>query len=149
MVHGASLAAVAVVLYALRFGSVWFVTDTASREFDPHAFGLLGDWFLWLALALPLLALLGWALWRRRPWRGLFVPASAPSWTALSLLVLLLLGAPTPGQYWALALLPAAESWPVLAAALAWFGLVAVLRARAVAAPGATGSPARSPSAAA
>lgn len=130
------LAPLAVATYLLRFGSSWLLLErVGAQRFDPHAFGLLGDAVLLLALALPLLVLLGWILRRRRPWRGLLAAASAPGWTALSVLLLLLIGAPTPGQVWTFLLLPVQDHWPVLLSALLWFATCAVLRALAVARP--------------
>ncbi|MFT8243552.1 hypothetical protein [Roseomonas sp. BN140053] len=131
------LALLAVLFYGLRFAASWLVLARVGADrFDPHGFGLLGDALLLAVLALPLLVLLRWILRRRRPWRGLLAPASAPGWTALSVLLLLLLGAPLPGQVWALLLLPVAASWPVLLAVLFWFATCAALRALAVAPPG-------------
>ncbi len=125
--------------YGLRFAASWLVLVWAgSRRFDPHGFGLLGDGVLLLALAPVVLALLGWLLWRRNRWRGILAPAATPARTVLSVLALVLLGAPLPDQVWALVLLPLAESWPVLVSALFWFAVVAISRALAVADPRAT-----------
>ncbi|MDB5413350.1 MAG: hypothetical protein JWR10_1685 [Rubritepida sp.] len=130
------LVPLAVAAYGLRFGSSWLTLALAGdRRFDPHGFGLLGDAILLSALFLPALGLLLWILRRNRPWRGLLSPASVPLWTGLSVLLFLLIGAPTPGQAWALVLLPLAESWPVLLSALLWFAVAGVLRALAVASP--------------
>ena len=126
----------AVAAYGLRFASSWLVLATVGADrFDPHTFGLLGDAMLLLALLPAMLGLLWWVLRRRRPWRGVFAAASAPGWTALSVLLLLLLGAPTPEQVSALALLPVRDAWPVLLSALLWFAVAAAGRAFAVAAP--------------
>ena len=57
------------------------------------------------------------------------------AWTSLSVVLLMLVGAPTLGQVWAVILLPVAGSWPVLASAAVWFATVAHLRAIAVAPP--------------
>ena len=57
-----------------------------------------------------------------------------PAGTVLSMVLLVLLGAPLPGQVWAL--LPLSDSWPVLASVLLWFVMVAIGRALAVAGPG-------------
>ncbi len=125
--------------YGLRFAASWLVLAWAgSRRFDPHGFGLLGDGVLLLVLAPVVLVLLGWVLWRRNRWRGVLAPATTPAGTASSVLLLVLLGTPLPGQVWALVLLPLAESWPVLLSALLWFAVVAVGRALAVAEPRAT-----------
>ena len=122
--------------YGLRFAASWLVLSwTADRRFDPHGFGLLGDAVLLLVLAPVMLALLGWVLWRRNRWRGALAPAATPAGTVLSVLLLVLLAAPLPGQVWALVLLPLSLSWPVLVSALLWSGVVAIGRALAVAGP--------------
>lgn len=74
-----------------------------------------------------------WVVRRRAPWRGVLAPA-APGPTALSVALLLILGAPLPGQVWAFILLPLREAWPVLLSALLWFATAAALRSLAVAA---------------
>ncbi|WP_156963921.1 hypothetical protein [Muricoccus aerilatus] len=51
------------------------------------------------------------------------------------MLLLLLIGAPTPGQVWAFLLLPLMAHWPVLLSALLWSATCAVLRALAVTRP--------------
>lgn len=132
----------AVAAYGLPCASCWLVLATVGADrFDPHAFGLLGDAVLLLILSPVMLGLAWWVLRRCRPWCGVFAAASAPGWTALSALLLLLLGAPTPEQISALALLPARDAWPVLLSALLWFVVVAAGRALAVAAPhGASGA---------
>lgn len=123
----------AVSAYLLRFASSWAVLAwTADRSFDPHGFGLLGDMLQLSAMALPLLGLLVWMLFRRWTWRGLFAPASSGAWTVVSVVLLVLIGAPTLGQGWAIVLLPLSASWPVLASVVVWCGTVAVLRAMAV-----------------
>ena len=120
--------------YLLRFLASWTVVAwTGNREFDPHAFGLLGDFLQLSAMALPLLGLLIWTVCRRQPWRGLFAPASSAAWTILSVVLLVLIGAPTLGQAWAIILQPVTRCWPVLASVAVWFATVAVLRAMAVA----------------
>ena len=130
------IAAWAVLAYLLRFLSSWAVLAwTGDREFDPHGFGLLGDVVQLSAMALPLLGLLSWTVGRRRPWRGLAAPASSAARTILSVVLLVLIGAPTLGQAWAVILLPVTASWPVLASAAVWFATVAVLRAMAVSPP--------------
>ncbi len=122
--------------YGLRFVASWLVLAWAgSRRFDPHGFGLFGDGVLLLVLAPVVLALLGWLLWRRNRWRGALAPAATPAGTMLSVLALVLLGAPLPGQIWALMLLPLSLSWPVLGSALFWFAIAAIGRALAVAEP--------------
>lgn len=127
------IAAWAASAYVLRFVSSWvFLTLTPDRRFDPHGFGLLGDAIQLSAMALPLLGLLAWVLRRRLAWRGLFAPASSFVWTALSIALLLLVGAPTLGQVWTVVLLPLTVSWPVLGSAALWFIKVAVLRALSV-----------------
>ncbi len=132
----AAAACCAITAYLLRFASSWAVLAwTADRSFDPHGFGLLGDAMQLSAMALPLLGLLVWMLRRRLAWRSLFAPASSVAWTAVSVVTLLLIGAPTLGQAWAVILLPVAASWPVLASSAAWFTTVAILRAMAVQAP--------------
>lgn len=121
----------AVLAYVLRFLSSWAVLAwTGSREFDPHGFGLLGDGLQLSAMAPPLVGLLIWAVRCRQPWRGLFAPTSSLAWTALSIVLLVLVGAPTLGQAWAIILLPIEQSWPVLASATVWFVTVAVCSAR-------------------
>ena len=126
----------AMLAYLLRFLSSWVVMAwTGDREFDPHGFGLLGDVLQLAAMALPLLCLLIWTVRRQQPWRGLFAPASSVGWTVLSVVLLLLVGAPTLGQAWAVVLLPVTGSWPVLASVAIWFATVSVLRAIAVAPP--------------
>lgn len=126
------------VAYGMRFLSSWAATTLAAdRRFDPHGFGLLGDLVLLGVLAVPGAGLLGWTLWRGLAWRGLTwrglgAPASGPGWTAISVAILLVFGAPLPGQVWALRLLPLGESWPVALVVLGWFVLVAVLRGAAV-----------------
>ena len=128
------LAPVGLASYGLRFASSWLVLDWAGdKRFDPHGFGLLGDGVLLLALAPVMAVLLGWLLLRRRHWRGLLACGATTAGTVLSVAVLLLLGAPLPGQVWALVLLPLPESWPVLASVLLWFAVVAAGRAFAVA----------------
>ena len=130
------IAAWAVLAYLLRFLSSWAVVAwTGNREFDPHGFGLLGDVLQLSAMALPLLGLLIWTVRRRQPWRGLFAPASSIAWTVTSVVLLVLIGARTLGQVWAVILLPITGSWPVLAGVAIWFATVAVLRAVAVAPP--------------
>lgn len=62
-------------------------------------------------------------------------PGATPAGTALSVVLLVLLGAPLPGQVWALVLLPLRDSWPVLVSALLWFAAVATGRALLVAGP--------------
>jgi hypothetical protein len=125
-----------VLTYLLRFLSSWAVVAwTGNREFNPHGFGLLGDFLQLSAMALPLLGLLIWTVRRRQPWRGLFASASSMAWTILSVMLLVLIGAPTLGQAWAIILLPVTGSWPVLASVAVWFATVAVLRAMAVAPP--------------
>lgn len=127
------IAAWAVLAYLLRFvSSCAVVAWTGAPNFDPHGFGLLGDVLQLSAMALPLLVLLIWAVRRRQPWRGLLAPASSVAWTVLSVMLLVLIGAPTLGQAWAVILLPPTNSWPVLASAAIWFATVAVLRALAV-----------------
>ena len=123
-------------VYGLRFASSWWLLGHGlGPRFDPHAFGTLGDAVL-LSVAAPLLAgLLWWVMRRRGAWRGLFAPASRPGWTLLSVLLLLLIGAPTPNQVWAMLLLPAAEAWPAMVSAAGWFVTVALLRAVAVTGP--------------
>lgn len=133
--HPGWIAGWAVFVYGLRFLSSWAVLDwTANRNFDPHAIGLLGDMLQLSIMALPLLGLFAWVIRHRQPWRGLFAPASSPAWTVFSIMLLLLIGAPTLGQAWAIILLPVTESWPVLASVTAWIAVVAVLRALAVSA---------------
>ncbi len=128
--------------YGLRFAASWLVLARAgSRRFDPHGFGLFGDAVLLLALAPVMLALLGWVLWRRNRWRGVLAPAATPAGSVLSAVLLVLLGAPLPGQVWALVLLPLSLSWPVLASALLWFAAVSIGRALAVADPNAAPAP--------
>lgn len=130
------LALAAIAAYVLRFLSSALVLNRVGPDrFDPHGFGLLGDLMLLTALAVPLLGLLWWILRRYRPGRGLLARASTPGWTALSLVLLLLLGAPTPEQWAALIVLPVNDSWPVLTSALAWFAVTALLRAGAVSPP--------------
>ncbi|WP_458096462.1 hypothetical protein [Roseomonas sp. WA12] len=130
------LAPLAIAAYILRFLSSWLLLERVGADrFDPHAFGLLGDGMLLLALTLPLLLLLWWILGRRRPWRGLFAHGRSGGWTVLSVLLLLLVGSPTPGQAWAFIMLPFRDHWPVLLAALLWFATCAVLRALAVTPP--------------
>ncbi len=130
------IAAWAVLAYLLRFLSSWaVVTWTGNQEFDPHGFGLLGDFLQLFVMALPLLGLLIWTVRRRQPWRGLFAPASSMAWTVMSVVLLVLIGTPTLGQVWAVILLPTTGSWPVLAGVAIWFATVAVLRAIAVAPP--------------
>ena len=131
--------------YALRFASSWLVLAWANdTRFDPHAFGLLGDGVLLLALAPVMAGLLGWLLWRRRAWRGVLAPGATSAGTIVSVVLLLLLGAPLPGQVWALVLLPFSDSWPVLVSVLFWFATVAAGRALLVAAPTPAVSPAGS-----
>ena len=130
------IAAWAVLAYLLRFLSSWTVVVwTGNREFDPHGFGLLGDFLQLSAMALPLLGLLIWTVRWRQPWRGLFAPAASVAWTILSVVLLVLIGAPTLGQVWAVILLPLTGSWPVLASVAVWFATVAVLRAMALSSP--------------
>ena len=132
-----TVAVLAILAFLLRFGTSWLVfVQAGAARFDPHGFGLLGDAVLLAALAGPLLVLLWWILRRSRPWRGFLVPAASPGWTGVSVLVLLLLGAPMPGQVWAIVLLPVRLHWPVLVSVLVWFAVCAVLRALAVAPPG-------------
>ena len=122
--------------YLLRFLSSWAVVAwTGDGKFDPHGFGLLGDMLQLSAMTLPLLGLLIWTVRGRQPWRGLFAPASSVAWTVVSVVLLVLIGAPTLGQAWAVVLLPVTGSWPVLASVAVWFATVAVLRAIAVAPP--------------
>ena len=122
--------------YGLRFACSWLVLAWAGeRRFDPHGFGLLGDAVLLLVLAPVILALLGWVLRRGHRWRGVLAPAATPVGTVLSVLLLVLLGAPLPGQVWALVLLPLSLSWPVLVSVLLWFAVVAIGRPLAVAGP--------------
>ena len=134
--RAAWLVPVGLASYGLRFACSWLVLAWAGdKRFDPHGFGLLVDAVLLLALAPVMAGLLGWLLWRRRGWRGLLAPGATPAGTVGSVVVLLLLGAPLPGQVWALVLLPLADSWPVLVSALLWFATAAVGRALAVADP--------------
>lgn len=131
-----SLAPLAVVAYPLRFGASRFLLERVGADrFDPHGFRLLGDTILLLALAPPLLILLWWILRRRRPWRGLLAAGRTPGWTGLRVLLLLVLGAPTPGQVWAFILLPLRDHWSVLLAALLWSATCAALRALAITPP--------------
>ena len=135
------IAVPAVITYAARFASTWWlVSHEETARFDPHTFGLLGDAVLLSALALPLAGLLWWSLRRRGAWRGLFAPASSTAWTIVSVASLLLLGAPTPNQIWAVILLPTADAWPAVLSAVCWFAMVALLRAVAV-----TGLPSATP----
>ena len=115
-------------VYVLRFASSWWLfAQGFSQRFDPHAFGTLGDAVLLSVAALP-----WWVLRRRGAWRGLFAPAAGPGWTLLSVVLLLVIGAPTPNQVWAMLLLPAADSWPAIPSAASWFATVALLRAVAI-----------------
>lgn len=133
------LALIAVAAYCLRFGSSWLMLQRVPpARFDPHGFGLLGDALELAVLAVPLGALLWWILWRRGPWRGLLAPAASPGRTLLSVLLLLLLGAPKLGQVWTMILLPLSECWPVVLSALLWFAVAALLRALAASGPGPT-----------
>ncbi len=66
---------------------------------------------------------------------GLTSSGATPAGTVLSVVAQVLLGAPLPGQAWALVLLPLPDSWPVLVSVLLWFTTVAVGRALAVAGP--------------
>jgi len=130
------LAPLAVMAFLLRFGAMWFLQRRVpSERFDRHGFGLLGDFVFLCALALPLAVLLWWILRRRRPWRGFFAAASTPGRTALSVVLLLLIGAPTLGHVAALVSLPLSESWPALVSALVWWVICAGLRGLAVARP--------------
>ena len=120
-------------VYVLRFASSWWLLGQGlGSRFDPHAFGTLGDAVLLSVAASPLAGLLWWIMRRRGAWRGLFAPASGPGWTLLSILLLLVIGAPTPNQVWAMLLLPAAEAWPAMVSAACWFITAALLRAVAV-----------------
>ncbi len=126
------LALLAGAAYGLRFGFSWLVLQRVPAErFDPHGFGLLGDAIELAALAIPLAALLWWILCRRGSWRGLLAPAASPGRTVLSVLMLLVLGAPTLGQAWTMILLPFSECGPVVLSTLLWFAVAAVLRASA------------------
>ena len=123
-------------VYVLRFASSWWLLDHGlGQRFDPHAFGTLGDAVLLSLAAPPLAGLLWWVLRRRGAWRGLFAPASRPGWTLLSILLLLVIGAPTPNQVWAMLLLPLVDAWPAVVSAACWFVTVALLRAVAVTGP--------------
>ena len=134
--HAAWLVPLGLASYGLRFASSWLVLAWAGdKHFDPHGFGLLGDGVLLLALAPVMAGLLGWVLWRPRRWQGVLARGATPAGTVLSVVVLMLLGAPLPGQVWALVLLPPSESWPVLVSALFWFAVGAFGRALAVAGP--------------
>jgi len=125
-----------VAAYVLRFASSWWLLGHGlGGRFDPHAFGTLGDAVLLCVAAPPLAGLLWWVLRRRAAWRGLFAPASGPGWTLLSVLLLLVIGGPTPNQVWAMLLLPPAEAWPAMVSAVGWFVAVALLRAVAVTGP--------------
>lgn len=127
------LLVLAVLAYGLRFLSSWWLLEHAGADrFDPHGFGLLGDVVLLAALTPFLSVLLVWIVRRRGAWRGLFASASRPGWTLASYMLVLLLGAPTPGQVWAVILLPYDVGWPASASAALWFGVTAVLRAVAV-----------------
>ena len=129
----AALLVLAVLAYGLRFLSSWWLLEHAGADrFDPHGFGLLGDVVLLAALAPLLTMLLVWIVRRRGVWRGLFASASRPGWTVVSYALVVLLGAPTPGQVWAMILLPYDVAWPASASAALWFGVAAALRAVAV-----------------
>ncbi len=127
------ISVLAITAYGLRFGASWLLLQTVPAErFDPHGFGLFGDAVQLAAMAVPLSVLLCWIISRRGPWRGVFTPAATPGRTVFSLLLLLVIGAPTLGQVWAMILLPLSACWPVVLSAVLWFGVAAVLRALAV-----------------
>ena len=127
------ISVIAIAAYGLRLGASWLLLQTVPAErFDPHGFGLLGDAIQLAAMAAPLGVFLSWIISRRGPWRGVFAPAATPGRTILSGLLLLVIGAPTLGQVWAMILLPLSACWPVVLSAVLWFGVVAVLRALAV-----------------
>ena len=130
------LAVLAVSAYVLRLATSWWLSDRdKTRRFDIHGFGLFGDMILLGVLALPLAGLLWWILRRRGAWRGLFATASSPGWAALSVVLLIVLGAPTPNQVWAVILLPPIDAWPAMLSAVLWFATAAALRAVAVTGP--------------
>lgn len=132
----AQIALLAVAAYLLRFAASWWLLHhVADDRFDPHAFGLLGDAILLSMLAPFSAGLLWWILRRRGVWRGLLASASRPGWTLLSILLLLLLGAPTPNQVWAAILLSPVEAWPAVLSATLWFATAAFLRVVAVTGP--------------
>ncbi len=129
----AALLMLAVLAYGLRFLSSWWLLEHAGADrFDPHGFGLFGDAVLLATLAPFLAVLLVGIIRRRGAWRGLFASASRPGWTLASYALVLLLGAPTPGQVWAVIMLPYDVAWPASVSAALWFGVTAVLRAVAV-----------------
>ena len=114
------ISALAITAYGLRFGASWLLLQTEPAErFDPHGFGLFGDAVQLGAMAAPLGAFLWWIISRRGPWRGVFAPAATPGRTILSVLLLLVIGAPTLGQVWAMILLPLSACWPVVLSAVA------------------------------
>jgi hypothetical protein len=127
------ISVLAITAYGLRFGASWLLLQEVPAErFDPHGFGLFGDAVQLAATAVPLGALLWWIISRRGPWRGLFAPAATRFRTVVSAFMLLVVGAPTLGQVWAMILLPFSACWPVVLSAVLWFAVVAVLRALAV-----------------
>ncbi len=127
------IAVLAVIAFGLRFGASWLLLQRVPvARFDPHGFGLFGDAVQLAAMAAPLGALLWWIISRRGPWRGVLAPAATPGRTVFSVLMLLVIGAPTPGQAWAMILLPLSACWPVVLSAVLWFCIAAVLRALAV-----------------
>lgn len=66
---------------------------------------------------------------RCRPGTDLLAPAATPMRTALTWLLLALLGSPTLSQRSALSGLPLARAWPALLSALLWFVVCLHLRA--------------------
>lgn len=136
--HRAWLATAAVAAYGLRPWSYWLLLERTGPDrfpFDRHGYGLLGEVLLLGALALPLAALLWWIMRRYHAGQGLLARASTPAWTVVSVLLLLLLGAPLPTHWGAISRLPVVDTWPVLAADLLWLAVSALLRAAAVAPP--------------
>ncbi len=131
-----ALAAVsAFLLRPASYRQVLDWTGPQERSFDLHGYGLLLDLAL-RALEAPLFAHVLYRVLRRGTLEApLLATAATFGRTSLSWLALLVLGTPTWAQWDAMTSLTIPVAWPVWASAAFWFGIAAMMRAAAVAAP--------------